>query len=716
MTVPLGSLPLGFRFHPTDEELINHYLKRKINGRIRSDVEVIPEIDVCKCEPWDLPDKSLIRSDDPEWFFFSPRDRKYPNGHRSNRATEAGYWKATGKDRTIRSRSLVVGMKKTLVFHRGRAPKGVRTNWIMHEYRTTEPDFECGEQGGFVLCRLFRKPEERSPSPNIDEMEINEVSPSPPRSSPDEIPQEPDASVELASPVNQKLPVSIGQGVPQSLPDSTEKQSSGIERWLADKAEYPAVYTVKPESDNFNSNVSRDSGFPQAEEETEDHLLMHEIAQICDAQYDQIYFDGFPNVSSPALPYTNYPFTDNPAIGSDMGLLEGVSDDPSIAAFLDAILSHQDEDSSGDFCLQSCIPEISVEGQSFTGAPLGESPSVKDNGSISDADTEVGLAECGLPPGASDWSFQPPLLIRDSLHVSSNIQQEIAPVSLLSTESSAPEVSLVDSAADSAYDLLHSFADSTYQNNFNQEGHSEETEVVIRRHQPQYRNSMTNMLANQGTAFRRIRLQLPFDEEQLSFGNEESSDTKNDDEFSVATVASSNNKDGQEVNQLDTGVNSYQKDDYVPEMGDCNSSNTEVSNCLLDDNNGNLEVNNVVRESKAEDEDEVLHTAHPDKHNNLASYEINTITQKSISVQLETLQDSGPTLRLRSKLTNYSNGSNRRNTSMDSKINHNTPLTSITTNKKFTGSATIYLMCLIMLVLCFFMCFGLRRGVFPQVL
>lgn len=116
---------------------------------------------------------------------------------------------------------------------------------------------------------MFRKPEERSPSPNIDEMEINEVSPSPPRSSPDEIPQEPDASVELASPVNQKLPVSIGQGVPQSLPDSTEKQSSGIERWLADKAEYPAVYTVKPESDNFNSNVSRDSGFPQAEEETE---------------------------------------------------------------------------------------------------------------------------------------------------------------------------------------------------------------------------------------------------------------------------------------------------------------------------------------------------------------------------------------------------------------------------------------------------------------
>ena len=51
----LKALPLGFRFHPTDEELVRHYLKGKITGQINSEVEVIPEIDVCKCEPWDLP-------------------------------------------------------------------------------------------------------------------------------------------------------------------------------------------------------------------------------------------------------------------------------------------------------------------------------------------------------------------------------------------------------------------------------------------------------------------------------------------------------------------------------------------------------------------------------------------------------------------------------------------------------------------------------------
>ncbi|XP_024020105.1 protein CUP-SHAPED COTYLEDON 3 [Morus notabilis] len=150
-------LPPGFRFHPTDEELITFYLASKVYNGSFCGVD-IAEVDLNRCEPWELPDAAKMG--EREWYFFSLRDRKYPTGLRTNRATGAGYWKATGKDREVYSASsgALLGMKKTLVFYKGRAPRGEKTKWVMHEYRL-DGDFSsrhtCKEE--WVICRIYHK-------------------------------------------------------------------------------------------------------------------------------------------------------------------------------------------------------------------------------------------------------------------------------------------------------------------------------------------------------------------------------------------------------------------------------------------------------------------------------------------------------------------------------------------------------------------------------
>ncbi|XP_058227936.1 NAC domain-containing protein 82-like [Rhododendron vialii] len=152
------SLPPGFRFHPTDVELVMFHLKRKVTGK-KVTFEVISELNIYKYSPWDLPDKSRLGSKDLEWFFFCPKETKYANGARMNRATECGYWKSTGKDRQVSYDGRIVGMVKTLVFHTGHPPKGDRTDWVMHEYRMMDEKLADGGvvQDAYVLCKVFKK-------------------------------------------------------------------------------------------------------------------------------------------------------------------------------------------------------------------------------------------------------------------------------------------------------------------------------------------------------------------------------------------------------------------------------------------------------------------------------------------------------------------------------------------------------------------------------
>ncbi|CAL9135464.1 unnamed protein product [Musa textilis] len=155
----------GFRFHPTDEELVGFYLRRKVEKKCFS-IEIIREIDIYKHDPWDLP--KVVSAREKEWYFFCLRGRKYRNSIRPNRVTGSGFWKATGIDRPIYSANDpggdCIGLKKSLVYYRGSAGKGTKTDWMMHEYRlpcknsdtaTTTPSMHEAEI--WTICRIFKR-------------------------------------------------------------------------------------------------------------------------------------------------------------------------------------------------------------------------------------------------------------------------------------------------------------------------------------------------------------------------------------------------------------------------------------------------------------------------------------------------------------------------------------------------------------------------------
>ncbi|XP_024019149.1 transcription factor JUNGBRUNNEN 1 isoform X2 [Morus notabilis] len=169
----------GFRFHPTDEELVGFYLRRKVDKKPIT-IQLIKPIDIYKYDPWDLPSTSCSAGD-KEWYFFCKRGRKYKNSIRPNRVTGSGFWKATGIDKPVHShggdygqKNQCIGLKKTLVYYRGSAGKGTKTDWMMHEFRLptindnyhnitnihpacNTPKADPQEAEIWTLCRIFKR-------------------------------------------------------------------------------------------------------------------------------------------------------------------------------------------------------------------------------------------------------------------------------------------------------------------------------------------------------------------------------------------------------------------------------------------------------------------------------------------------------------------------------------------------------------------------------
>ncbi|XP_024012566.1 NAC domain-containing protein 35 [Eutrema salsugineum] len=148
----------GIFFDPSDKEIIDYYLARKLRGETSKN-DFILDKDVYAKEPWllDHTDYSFFMED--EWYYFTTRtqisEKKLGRGKNSKRRITGGdndgcgSWKPNTTDDIIdKETTKIIGTKKTLTF-----TKSSDSSWIMTEYMLPEEDDKFQE---LVLCKIHK--------------------------------------------------------------------------------------------------------------------------------------------------------------------------------------------------------------------------------------------------------------------------------------------------------------------------------------------------------------------------------------------------------------------------------------------------------------------------------------------------------------------------------------------------------------------------------
>ncbi|KAE8730836.1 Ribosomal protein L12/ ATP-dependent Clp protease adaptor protein ClpS family protein [Hibiscus syriacus] len=129
-------VPTGFRFCPTDEELIE-ILHHKASGNTATgSFDFIIERNLYDLDPKDLNwNESSVRLNKNERYYYCRRESD------SREVMGRGWWKATSHVKVILSTNGdLMGYKRPLTFHRFKDDNqrnrkaAIKTDWIMHEY------------------------------------------------------------------------------------------------------------------------------------------------------------------------------------------------------------------------------------------------------------------------------------------------------------------------------------------------------------------------------------------------------------------------------------------------------------------------------------------------------------------------------------------------------------------------------------------------------
>ncbi|XP_026439159.1 NAC domain-containing protein 2-like [Papaver somniferum] len=154
----------GFKFLPSDDELVFIYLTRKIQDPEGFQPPFIPVMNVYDYLPREL----LEENEDKDAYFFTPRNKIYENGSRAARTVKGGpgYWRAGPPKKEIKDvDDRTAAYKNSLRFFQGKSKKTDGTDWQMKEFVMCQDEKEkagCSSSSSmklddWVLTHIYLK-------------------------------------------------------------------------------------------------------------------------------------------------------------------------------------------------------------------------------------------------------------------------------------------------------------------------------------------------------------------------------------------------------------------------------------------------------------------------------------------------------------------------------------------------------------------------------
>ncbi|KAF3581500.1 hypothetical protein DY000_02032484 [Brassica cretica] len=170
--------PPGYRFVPTDAEIIYYYLKPFSPDNKKSWPNLpIHHMNIYESNPQQLT-AEYKKGNLTEWFFISERTKIKRNGQKQKRVDHnGGYLHSKAVTKKIKVKKDVVGYKTTLNYFIGKQPNGERTNWLMQEYWLESSGHN--NTVDYALCKIYLSPtaQKNMKEEDVEELEEEAVQP-----------------------------------------------------------------------------------------------------------------------------------------------------------------------------------------------------------------------------------------------------------------------------------------------------------------------------------------------------------------------------------------------------------------------------------------------------------------------------------------------------------------------------------------------------------